>query len=263
MRTCTRHVIHATALLLASSVVAVGARVDRFVPPDEDRFLDARLPNITLTSARGDRVELAAVASGRPLLLALVFTRCAGVCSPFLTSWRAADRWLSNRRAVQRVVLSFDPRDSAADMAEFARHFGLEHDPSWTFATAAPDDVRRLAAAAGFWYDWDPTRLQFDHPAMLAAARDGRLIRLLVGATVTSGHLDELMREASGEFVPSYPLPGARFRCVQYDARTGRASLDWGFVLLLVPFGTIGCTTAIMFTAGAHVRKRQRASDSQ
>jgi len=256
MRPRVRCVIRSCALLLAAATLSAQPADDRSGPPDEDRFVNVQLPNIELATARGERTDLVRAAGGRPLLVALVFTRCTGVCSPFLASWRAADRWLAVPATVQRLVLSFDPRDSIADMAELARHLGVDHDDTWTFAVAAPDDVRRLAAAAGFWYDWDAGRQQFDHPALLAAVRDGRVIRLLVGGAVTSGRLDELMREARGEFVPSYPLPGrTRFRCVQYDPRTGRAALDWGFSLLLLPVGTVATATAILFTTGARVRK--------
>jgi protein SCO1 len=243
-------------LALVSAPSAAGAGPEAAAPPAEDRFVNAPLPNVGLTTAGGARTDVATVAGGRPLLLALVFTRCAGVCSPFLASWRAADRWLRKDNQVVRLVLSFDPRDSAADMAELARHLGLAHDAAWTFAVAAPDDIRRIAAAVGFWYDWDASRQQFDHPAMVAAARRGRVIRLLVGGSVSSARLDELTREASGEFVRSYPLPGrSRFRCVQYDPRTGRLSLDWGFALLLIPVATIGLTTAVMFSAGSAMRR--------
>jgi hypothetical protein len=174
-------------------------------------------------------MDLATLASGQPLLLAFVFTRCAGVCSPFLTSWRAADRWVTSPRPVRRLVMSFDPRDSVSDMAALAQHVGVERDPNWTFAVASRDNVRRLTAAAGFWYEWDGLRQQYDHPAMLAAVMNGRIVRLLVGGIVTSDRLSELVREASGVFVPSYGLldPRIRFRCVQYDARSGRPSIDW------------------------------------
>jgi protein SCO1 len=198
------------ALLLSVFVAtAAQARDPRSIPPDEDRFLNAPLPNVTLTTASGRRVALVDVGSGRPLLFTFVFTRCAGVCSPFLASWRTADRSASRRSSVHRLVVSFDPRDTTADMAALARHLGAE-EPDWTFAIAERDDVQRLAEATGFWYDWDPSRQQFDHPAMLAAARDGRLVRLLVGGSVTPRRLDDLVREASGEFVPSYPLPPRR-----------------------------------------------------
>jgi cytochrome oxidase Cu insertion factor (SCO1/SenC/PrrC family) len=256
MRARAGAVIGALALVASAHLTAVA---DRTIPPDEERFLNAPLPNVRLTTAAGARTDVSSVAGGRPLLLALVFTRCAGVCSPFLASWRDADRWLSKTAAVSRLVVSFDPRDTAPDMAELARHLDLADDSTWTFAVAAPEDVRRLADAVGFWYDWDPSRGQFDHPAMLAAARHGRVVRLLVGTTVTSARVDALVREASGQFVPSYPLADrARFRCVQYDPRTGRLSLDWGSALLFIPVGAIGIMTAVMFSAGAALRRTNR-----
>lgn len=259
MRTLAR-LIGALALLVCTSVAYAA---DRTLPPDEDRFLNVPLPNIPLTTAAGERTDVAGVSGGHPLLLALVFTRCAGVCSPFLFSWRAADRWVPQREPVARLVLSFDPRDTTDDMAEFARHLGVSHDRSWTFGVAAPDDVRRLADAVGFWYDWDPSRQQFDHPAMLAAARHGRVIRLFVGTAIPSARLDELTREAAGEFVASYPLPGrSTFRCVQYDPRTGRVSLDWGSALLLVPVVAIVLTTGVMFRRARRVRPFYRLPSS-
>src|SRR5262249_27367236 len=110
------------------SIDGQGAAADRSAPPDEERFLNIALPEIQITTATADRIALNSLAAGQPLLLALVFTRCAGVCSPFLMSWRAANRELSNRRRVQHLVLSFDPRDSPADMAALARHLDLDDD---------------------------------------------------------------------------------------------------------------------------------------
>lgn len=142
-------------------------------------------------------------------------------------------------------------------MAALAEHVGAARDANWTFAVAEASDVERLAKAIGFWYDWDETNQQFDHPAMVAGIRDGRLVRLLVGGSISSGRLDELVREVSGQFVASYPLPGrVRFRCLQYDAATGRVTLDWGFALLLIPIAGTGMTTLVMFVAGARLRRR-------
>jgi protein SCO1/2 len=244
-------------IALAATAVAAQPAVSRDVPPSEDRLLRVPVPDVRLTTARGARVSLSQVARGRPLVLTFVFTRCAGVCSPFLRAWRAADDALGRPGAYARLVVSFDPRDTEADMSALARHLLLEEDDDWTFAIADPDDVRRLAEALGFWWDWDEGLQQFDHPAMLAGIRDGRLVRLLVGGSVGTARLDELVREASGEFVRSYPLPGRiPFRCVQFDPVTGRMTLDWGFVLLLVPVATTSIVTFAMFGAGARARQR-------
>ena len=238
------------SLFLTVAAAAAAQTDTRAEPPDETRLLATALPNVWLTTADGDRIELPTLSRSKPVVLGFVFTRCAGVCSPFLRSWRTADQALSRGSAIHRVVLSFDPRDTAADMKAAAAHVGASTDPDWTFAIAAPDDVMKLAKATGFWYEWDEARQQFDHPAMLAGIRDGRLVRLLVGGSVTPVRLGELVREASGEFVASYPLPGrVRFRCVQFDAATGRVTLDWGFTLLLIPVAATTVTTLVMFGA--------------
>jgi protein SCO1 len=249
------------ALLLSTCVIAsVGAQSadPRDAPPREERLLNTPVPDISLTTLSGAHLTLSQIAHGKPLLLAFVFTRCAGVCSPFLTSWRSADRTLGQRREYLRLVLSFDPRDTATDMSTFAHHHAVEQDENWTFAIADPADVRRLADATGFWWTWDEQQQQFDHSAMLAGIRNGRLVRLLVGGSITSARLDELMREVSGEFVRSYPLPGrVPFRCVRYDATTGRTMLDWGFALLLIPIAATSIGTLAMFAAGARVRRKE------
>jgi protein SCO1 len=245
----------AIAVFVALSAAAVAQIDQRVDPPDEGRLMNNRLPDIDVTTSAGTRLRLSQVPHGQPLILGFAFTRCAGVCSPFLRSWRTADSSVSSQSAFHRLVLSFDPRDSPADMAALARHLGAQHDANWTFAVAAASDLQRLAAATGFWYEWSEERQQFDHPAMLAAVRNGRLVRLLVGGEISSGRLDELVREAAGGFVASYPLPGrARFRCFQYDPATGRVALDWGFALLLVPVAVAATTTATMFIAGGYFR---------
>lgn len=244
------------AVVCAATAVRAQSTDPRDIPPSEDRLLNRSVPDLGLITATGAQVALSDIARGRPVVLTFIFTRCGGVCSPFLMSWRSADRALGKNGSYARVVLSFDPRDTAADMSAFARRHDLNDNDDWTLAVGDPDDVRRLARTVGFWWEWDEGRQQFDHPAMLAGIRDGRLVRLLVGGSMTSARLDELVREISGEFVRSYPLPGrVPFRCVKYDPATGRMTLDWGFALLLIPVAATSIATFVIFAAGARVRR--------
>jgi protein SCO1 len=250
-------------LLSSLSIATVGAQSadTRDQPPSETGLVERRLPDVPLRTSTGARIMLADIARERPLLLTFVFTRCAGICSPFLRSWRAADRTLGGGDAYARLVISFDPRDTASDMAMLAHHMEVGDNSNWTFAVGEPADVRRLADAVGFWWNWDERLQQFDHPALLAAVRGGRLVRLLVGGSMTAARLDELAREMSGEFVSSYPLPGrVLFRCVRYIAATGQTRLDWGFaILLLPPLATVG-VTCVLFGAGARFRRQALSS---
>jgi protein SCO1 len=251
----------AAALLVAACVItslSAQSADPKDTPPSEERLLNTVVPDIALTTATGAPVTLSQIARGRPLVLAFVFTRCAGVCSPFLTSWQSADRALPEERTYVRLVLSFDSRDTVTDISTLAHHHALNDNDAWTFAIGEAKDIRRLADATGFWWAWDDRRQQFDHPALLAGIRDGRLVRLLVGGSITSARLDELVREVSGEFVRSYPLPGrVPFRCVRYDPATGGMMLDWGFALLLVPIAATGIGTLAMFAAAARMREKK------
>jgi cytochrome oxidase Cu insertion factor (SCO1/SenC/PrrC family) len=215
--------------------------------PDEWRYFNREVPDVAIETTAGT-VRLSALWQRGPVLLTLVFTRCAGVCSPFLRSLRGADEALGAPLDVQRVVLSFDVRDTVEDMDRTAAHLGVANRPGWVFATAAPADVDRLARAFGFWFAWDASRQQFDHPAMIVGIRQGRVARLQVGGRVTAARLGEVVREARGQFVASYPLPGtARFRCFEYDPVTGNATLAPGVLVLLIPALVAGVVTAGLF----------------
>jgi cytochrome oxidase Cu insertion factor (SCO1/SenC/PrrC family) len=229
-------------------------------PPDEARYVNREVPDIRIRTAAGD-TRLSTLWAQGPVMLTMVFVRCAGVCSPYLRALRAADEAIGAPADVRRVVLSFDVRDTIGDMASTAAHLGVAGRDGWFVGVADPADIERLSRALGFWFAWDESRQQFDHPAMLAGIRNGRVARLLVGGTMTSARLAEVVRESRGQFVASYPLPGAvRWRCFEYDPATGEASLTWGALVLTVPaFG------AAMVTFGLfrplRTRRRLRSSN--
>ncbi len=214
--------------------------------PDEARYVNRAVPDITVRTAAGT-TPLSALWREGPLVLTMVFTRCAGICSPYLRALRRADKALALPDDVQRVVLSFDPRDTPDHMRRTGEHLGVADRPGWVLGVAAPADVDRLARALGFWFEWDEDRQQFDHPALLVGIHKGRVARLLVGGSITAARLSEVVREARGQFIASYPLPGdVLFRCFDYDPVTGAPTLAWGALVLLVPaLGTTVATIAL------------------
>lgn len=237
----------AVAILLGAGgnlVCAQPATTDpRYLqPPEEAKFLNHPVPDVRLLCQGRPELRLSEVWTKKPVLLTLVFTRCAGVCSPFLRSLKTAVAEVGGAGADYQVVVgSFDPRDHAADMAGTAHHLGLETDPGWTFAALSSDDAQRLAAAVGFWYRWDEGAQQFDHPAMLIAIDRGRVVRLLVGGAVSRVRLEEVVDQLNGKFVAAYPLPGkVAFRCFEYG-RGGRLKISWGILILTLPGIVAGC----------------------
>jgi len=227
--------------------------------PEESLYLHRSLPDVPLQVIGAGTTSLSRLWSDKPLLLTLVFTRCTGICSPFLTSLRSAVSRVGGAGEDYRLlILSFDPRDRPEDMASAAKQLKVEDAAAWQFGTASPEDIRRLAESAGFWYLWDEGSGQFDHPAMLVAVDRGRILRILVGGYVTPARLQEVVEELRGDFVPVYPLPGkVFFRCFQYDPASRRMTLDWGFLLLLLPALTAVGGSLYTFRAAAPGGYRQ------
>lgn len=234
---------------------AAGALGDEREPPprpNEELLINQVVPDIRLLTPQGP-LQLSKLWQDRPLLLTLVYTRCAGICVPFLRSLQAAaDRDAGAGRDYDIVVVSFDPRDTLADLEEAAEELHVHRQPGWTFATAAPADVERLSKAVMFWTRWDPASQQYDHPGLLLAIVHGHILRVLTGASVHPARFREMVAELRGRFVPSYPLPNPRipFRCFQYRA-DGSFRLDWGALLLLVPGTTALGLTAWLFGFGS------------
>jgi protein SCO1/2 len=228
-------------------------------PPDEAAYVYKQLPDAQVLRVGGATTRLSALWEDRPMLLVMVFSRCSGTCSPFLRSLRSAVSDAGGAGSAYRiVVLSFDQADTAADVEAMGEDAGIRSNTGWVFGIAPPSDIRRLAAATGFWFRWDQRAEQYDHPSMVVAIDRGRVLRMLVGASVSGTQLSEIVQEFEGKFVPAYALPGQlAFRCFEYDPTSGRYSLDWGLLLLVLPGGfAVAATTSVFYSASSRVHRR-------
>ncbi len=219
-------------------------------PPDETSFIFRRVPDITITPIEGSPVTLSALGRSSPLVITFIYTRCGGVCSPFLESLAAAARQTGGLGSAYRIlVLSFDSRDTLADLRAAARAHGLAADQGWIFGAASSPDIARLARATGFWFAWHWSSGQYDHPSLLIAVDQGRIVRMLAGATIPPSRFREITDELRGKFVPSYPAQNRRvaFRCFRYTPGGG-IQIGWGFLVLLAP-GALAISSALWIFA--------------
>lgn len=219
--------------------------------PDEGAVLYRRLPNAPLTLLDGRQVRLADLWTERPLLLVFVFARCTGICIPLCLSVREATEIVGGAgEEYEVVVVSFDPRETPAVMAQFLQRAGLPPQKGWQFATGEPRTLQQLVEATGFWFQRVEDTDQYDHPGMVIAVKEGRIVRVHVGANFSPATLRSFLRELRGERVLSYPLPDAKlaFRCYRYDPRTGETRVDWGMLALWLP-SLLGFSSAsLLFT---------------
>lgn len=202
----------------------------------EESDIYQRIYDAPLTDAQnGQQVLLSQVFEKRPLIVALVYTRCTGICSPYLLQLK--DDILFNLRdsSFRVVVLSFDPRDSRTDMQSLARRFGLDNKPQWLFATT--DSLTRLNASISFAPRWDSLRQQFDHEAVLVGVNSGGFITRKIIGMRSLHDLEWMLASIHNVFSPSYQLPGknSMFSCFNYDPKTGKSKPGFGLLFVALP----------------------------
>lgn len=192
----------------------------------------------------------------QPVILALVFTRCSGVCNPFLIKLKETLQFGQNDKTpFQVLVLSFDPRDTPEDMKRLAQNLELHENPQWKFATT--DSIAPLIHSVGFAPVWDSLRQQYDHDALLAGInKEGYITKKLIGLR-ERGDLKLLIESINNVFVPTYRLPNQStlFSCFNYDPVSGKNKPGLGLIFLALP---AVITFILLLSIGLWVGGRRR-----
>ncbi len=222
------------ALAQTEGAVPSGGTIPR---PDEAAVVFQPLPDIQIELDDGSKPHLSELWQQRPLLLTLVFSRCYGVCSPFLKTIRSvADDVGGTARDYDFLVLSFDSRDTTDEMKIMAETTGAAGREGWHFGIASEADIALLTKSISFQFKWNETSQQFDHPATLVALSEkGRIVRVVTGGALSHARFREVTSELRGNFVPIYPTAAdVRFRCFEFSA-DGVARPSWGMLILVLP----------------------------
>ena len=183
----------------------------------------------------GKDLDFSKLYAKKPVLLALIFTRCAGICNPFLIQLKENLQFKANKENFNVLVLSFDPRDSREDMDLLCTRLGLEENEQWIFATT--DEINELTESVGFYPVWDSTRSQFDHDAMLVGINtEGYITKKLIGLR-NKPDLTLMINSVNNVFSASYRLPGKSrlFSCFNYNPETGKNTPGLGLLVLTLP----------------------------
>lgn len=204
----------------------------------ESKALLRQVPDIEFVDVNGKTQRFSELWGDKPLLVTLFYQRCTGSCSPFLRSLRSAILKIGGLGDEYRVVsLSFDPEDSVERVAELAQVLEVGDPEGWYVGVAQPEEVAAVAEAIGFWFQRIGNTEQFDHPSLIAAVRDGRVNRVLLGNVVSHPRFRELVLELKGVHVPFYLDPDADtlFRCLDVDMESGELKPGWGLLVMILP----------------------------
>jgi len=201
---------------------------------EEDKIY-AKVYDAALKGQNIKNGSLSKFAHQNPTILALVFTRCSGICNPFLLQLKEKMQFENNKKSFKILVISFDPRDTQADMNLMARRFGLEKDKKWVFAVT--DSINKLNNSIGFNPKWNYQKQQYDHDALLVGVNsDGFITKKLVGLR-NEHDLALLVSSINNEFSPTYKIANKNmlFSCFNYNTITGKNTPGLGLLFLALP----------------------------
>jgi protein SCO1 len=191
-------------------VIGIAERLDEYMPED-----------LTLINTSGEKVNLYSLLD-KPTVLAIVYYRCPGICSPFMTS--IADviqqSTLEIGKDYQVLTISFDPTEgpglSSANQNSYHSLVDKEFDPKgWQFFTTDSLNSRKLTNAVGFNYKRQG--LDFLHTsAMIFVSDEGKITRYLHGTYFMAMDLKlAVVETAQGKSGPS--MSRLLSYCYSYD----------------------------------------------
>jgi protein SCO1/2 len=219
----------ALATLLATVCIGGGALAESTPGADGSvdivEHLGERVPaDLPFVDSSGRAMHLRDTLAGRPIVLALVYYRCVGLCSVMLSGLTTALRGTGWRlgREVDVVTVSIDPDETPA-LADPVRTRNLqvlgETGPGarWSALTGPSSSIDALAAAVGFRFSYLEGQRQFAHAAALfVLTPDGRVSRYLYGVEFPSDQLKAAVFEASGGKVGT-SFERVILRCFPWD----------------------------------------------
>jgi protein SCO1/2 len=137
-------------------------------------------PDFTLLSHQGQRFSLSDF-RGKVVILDFGYTFCPDVCPTTLAEVAQAMRLLGDKAPrVQVIMITVDPeRDTPAKLGEYVAHF----DPRFLGASGTADEIARVAALYGIFYEKHPgsqaSGYLVDHTATLTVVDQRGYVKLI------------------------------------------------------------------------------------
>jgi protein SCO1/2 len=245
-------------LLLPSSLPAHSSPYARVVSKKGvgiDQKLNAPIPLDLVFRDESDRpVPLRTYFGDKPVVLALVYYKCPGLCGLTLNdmvhSLERVD--LKSAQDYNVVIVSIDPTEkppvAAAKKATYDKLFTKpSFAAGWHFLTGDQEAISKLASAVGFRYRWDDLTHQFVHAAgIMVATPEGRLSRYFYGINYSPTDVRLSLVEASAHKIGSV-VDDVLLFCCPYDPMTGKYTVAIYSVLKLAGIATILCIAVLVF----------------
>jgi protein SCO1/2 len=197
-----------------------------------DQRLGERVPlDLEFRDEAGQRVVLKQYFGKRPVVLALAYYECPGLCTLVLNGMLRAFRMLTFNigSEYEVAIVSIDPREMPELAARKKQSYIEKYrrdgaGPGWHFLTGQEPSIAALAKSVGFRYAYDATSGQYAHPAGLVVLTPaGQIARYQFGVEFSPRDLRLSLIEASHERVGT-PIDDLLLYCFAYDPATAKYS---------------------------------------
>jgi protein SCO1/2 len=233
-----------TASLLAAACAGIAPAQQMGIPAASlpmmvqgvgiDQNLNAQIPlELKFKDETGQAVRLGQYFRDKPVVLALVYYECPGLCDLILNGLSHAMEQISlNVGADYEVVtVSFNPKESwqlaGAKKATYLERYNRPGalagaKAGWHFLTGDQASIKSLADTVGFHYKYDPVNNQFAHAsAIFVLTPEGKISRYFYGIEYKPRDFRLGLVEASANKIGSAADQVMLF-CYHYDPTTGK-----------------------------------------
>jgi protein SCO1/2 len=240
---------------LSSGAVMARAEENSAVIPPQLRGvgIDQRLNNhiplgLKFRDETGQTVRLDSFFGKKPVILSLVYYSCPMLCTMaengLLNALRDVNFNIGEQFEV--VTVSIDPSENPEmAMGKKGVYVGLYGRPAakhgWHFLVGDEVNIRTLANAVGFHYNYIPETKQFAHATgIVVLTPQGIISRYFYGIQYPPRDIRLALVEASNEKIGN-PVDAVLLFCCQYDPHTGRYGVLVGRVLQVSGVLTLLC----------------------
>ena len=217
-----------------------------------DQRLNHHVPlDLPFVDEHGRDVKLGDYFGKRPVLLAMVYYECPMLCTQVLNGVTGALKTLNFDvgKEFDVVAVSINPQEGPGlalqKKAAYVERYGRPQTAAgWHFLTGREENIKALAAAVGFRYEYVEDIKQYAHGAGVEVLTPkGVIARYYYGIEYSPRDLRLGIIEAADERIGS-PIDAALLLCFHYDPTTGKYGptaltlVRIGAVLTMVAFGT-------------------------
>ncbi len=234
---------------------------------DLKQKLNSQIPlDLVFKDETGEAQPLRTYFGDKPVLLSLVYFKCASVCPLSMRETTLALGRLPLKPGTDYnvLVVSFDPQDTPAIAAEQKLKYSKDFHQAgfgegFHFLTGSQDSISKLTEAVGWKYVWDERTKQFAHAAgIMVATPEGRLSRYLYGIAYASPDVRMALVEAAKHQIGS-PADYILLFCFHWDETQGKYTLAITNIMKLAAGLTVLLLGGTIFTFLRNERKERSA----